>query len=554
MTTSLTTNIIRNVYNIGTGSCDAGTQYCSDGYALYFPCLKDITKGQDVCFDFYVADYAGRNEYLLNAANTGDGTNPDGTDGTGDNGSGKELADLRDVDAISLNLIGMFNCPYGTFSYPDNISSLQTEEYPVAYSDDFGERTLCHLDVIMMDMESDDSEALNGKSGDFYSGTEVEVAAYDTPTHIFVGWAILDTDTEECPDETWSDYIISTNNIYRFVIKSDIILFAIYRKRKIYSVVSDSTNKYSMFIVDYNHVKYNVSNRDNEVFDETENNVSGIPVDKVDNVLEGYHMVATCVPSTDKIGDGVDMSYKFVEWKDNETSRCRDFIVGYDTTIFESENVIKLKAKCTGPFTDYEEPDVDDIFYIDEFDEEGIHINTEFNEVTIYDYYGDCNYVMSANDVYQQFIGENGYLYFNNGTLVLYSKGIMDGIKINVHAKTYTEDDDCDMNVTVNGYTSTISLSKTEFKLYEFYFRKCEGKNIEITTDGECLIDMIEICKEEIIDKGKAQLCLPAEVTANLPSGTLSVNGAIMVNGQSYGLATTQIGTVNKLPTITINI
>ena len=58
---TLTTNIIRNIYNIGTNSCDNGPSYCAEGYALYFPCLKDITKGQDVCFDFYVADYAGKN-------------------------------------------------------------------------------------------------------------------------------------------------------------------------------------------------------------------------------------------------------------------------------------------------------------------------------------------------------------------------------------------------------------------------------------------------------------------------------------------------------------
>ena len=131
---TLTTNIIRNVYNIGTNSCDNGPTTCMEGYALYFPCLKDITKGQDACFDFYVADYAGRNEYLLNAANGNldDAGNPNGDD------NGKELADLRDVDAISLNLIGAFNCPYGTFSYPDNITSLQTEEYPVVYTNDFG--------------------------------------------------------------------------------------------------------------------------------------------------------------------------------------------------------------------------------------------------------------------------------------------------------------------------------------------------------------------------------------------------------------------------------
>ena len=89
---------------------------------------------------------------------------------------------------------------------------------------------------------------------------------------------------------------------------------------------------------------------------------------------------------------------------------------------------------------------------------------------------------------------------------------------------------------------------------YEFLFRKCDKSDIEIKADGQCLIDKIDVHKEEIIDKGKAMLCLDAETTANLPSGKLSVNGAIMVNGKSYGLATTQIGTVNKLPKITLTL
>ena len=110
MTNTLTTNIIRNVFNIGTNSCDAGTQYCSEGYALYFPCLKDITKGQDACWEFYVADYGAKGAYNLAAAD------PNISDDDLANLAGKETVDLRDVDAISLNLIGAFNCPYGTYT------------------------------------------------------------------------------------------------------------------------------------------------------------------------------------------------------------------------------------------------------------------------------------------------------------------------------------------------------------------------------------------------------------------------------------------------------
>lgn len=545
---TLTTNIIRNVYNIGMNSCDTGSQYCTDGYALYFPCLREITKGQEACFDFYIADYAGKNAADLAAANASnndnDGDGDDTTNPNGSSGSGNELADLRDVDAISLNLIGMFNCPYGTFSYPDDITSLQTEEYPVVYHDDFGERRLCNLQVVKIDTDQAESEPYFTLQDDYYSGTEIELAAYDTPTHIFIGWAILNNDEEDCPDDTLYDSIISKASIYKFTIQEDIIILAVYRPRKSYSVVSDPTNKSSHFIVDYDHISHFISNRDEDMFDDDFN--------MVENVLEGYHMVVKCVPSSDVIGNSEDGDentiYRFIRWKDGNTSRCRMFIVGNDTASFEKDNIISLKAFCEGPVPHYELED-EDLIYIDSFDEDGIHINTEPSDVDIFDYYGDGVHTISAEEVYQKFIGEEGYLYFHHGTLILSSMGIENGIKVILQAKA---DDYCELHLAVNGAEVSQVIATDEFKQYEFYFSKCNKSPVEITVYGECLIDMIEICKEEIINKGKARLCLPPEVTAGLPSGTLSVNGAIMVNGQTYGLATTQIGTVNKLPTITI--
>lgn len=541
----LTTNIIRNVYNIGGGTCDAGTTYCQDGYALYFPCLKEITKGQDVCFDFYIADYAGKAAYELAQANNS--SNPDSTDdGSGNSGntdSGKELADLRDVDAISLNLIGPFNCQYGTFSYPDNISSLQQEEYPEVYKIYLPSRKLCHLGLYMLDVENTDSEVyINTQESDFYSGTEVEVAAYDTPTHIFIGWAVFDIDDEECAEETIYDHIISKKNVYTFTINEDTVLLALYRPRKVYSVISDLTNKFSHFNVNYDHIEYHLSNRPDEIFDDGYNSL--------EQVYEGYHMVAKCIPSTNVLGDTPDETYEFVKWADGYKSRCRLFIIGENTASFVDGNVIKLKAVCSGPVPYHDLDDDEDFIYIDEFDEEGIHINTVFSDVDILDYYGG-EHVIEFNEIYQKYINENGYLYFNNGTLVLSSAGIEDGIKINIHAKA---EDTCRLFVNVNNYSASQVISQDEFKLYEFYFKKCDGSVIEIKTDGECLVDEIEVCRETFIDKGKAQFCLDSETTANLPSGPLSVNGAIMVNGKTYGLATTTIGSVNKLPKITLNI
>ena len=537
----LSTNIIRNVYNIGTNSCSSGPTYCAEGYALYFPCLKDVTKGQDVCFDFYVADYAGRNELTSDLDSLPD--------------TGKELADLRNVDAISLNLMGAFNCPYGTYSYPDNISSLQTEEYPVIYTNDFGNRKLCHLNVIKIDIDGTDSDAQYDsdvqyyyKEGDYYSGTSVTISAYDTPTHIFEGWTLFNSDDEDCPDSTIYGDIISEKNTYTFTIENDINIYAIYRPRKVYTIIVDPDNEFSYFIVNYKNTDYPLRNKKKEIFNDGFDSVE---------VLEGYHFVAKCIPSVNVISNNPNhkkTTYKFVKWSDGNTLRCRLFVAGGD------DETIKLKAECVGPVPYFEYED-ETILYNDKFDKDGIHIDTKFSDIT--DYYGD-EYTVSSDDVYHKFIDGEGYLYFNKGTLVLSSFNIDDGVKINIHAKS---DDSCNITVDVNGYSSTQSISNSEFKDYEFYFSKSNKSVIKISSYGKCLIDLLEICREEIIDKGKARFCLSSEVTSKLPSGPLSVNGAIAVgelgvdengeltvnNPQAYGLATTQIGAINRLPKITIN-
>ena len=508
----LSTNIIQNVYNIGTNSCSVGTQYCTNEYALYFPCLKEITRGQNACFDFYIAD-----------------------------GSTKDVVDLRKVDAISLNLNGQFNCSYGTFSYPDNILSLQTERYPVVYINDFGERKLCHFSLFMIDTENTGSEAYyNTQEGDFYSGTEVRVAAYNTPTHIFLGWANINLEDDDCPDENWNDDIISTSNKYSFIIKEDTILLALYRPRKRYSIISDSTNLSSHFRgVYYDGRVINLSNRPDEaLFNDGDN--------KFEDALEGYQMIVSCIPV-----DIDNITYNFVEWKDHSTSNPRLFRIGEDTIPFEDGDTIKLNAYCN---TQVSSSPLEDINFEDDiFDEDGIHILNNEEEISdievIYDFYGDGEHIKSVEEAYQKFIKENGYIYLHFGSITLSSEGIEEGVKINIHAKA---DELCELHIKCNDYKITQTLTD-EFKLYEFYFSKCNKSDIVITSYGDCLIDVIEICREELVDGGKAQFCLDAETTSHIPPGPLTVNGAIMVEGQSYGLATTAIGQVNKLPKITIN-
>ena len=501
-----------NILNIfgSSNSCDNMQQYCQDGYALYFPCLKDITRGQEVCFDFYIADT-----------------------------STKDVVDLRDVDSISLDLNGLYGCSYGTFSYPNNISSLQTEKYPVIYTNDFGKRYKCHLDLIAIDIENETAETyLNSKESDFYSGTDVSISAYDTSTHIFIGWALMDDD-ETYEDETWDDYIFSKENKYNFNIERNYTIFALYRPRKKYTVMVSPDNKNCLFKLTYKHIDYYLSNRPNEIYNDS--------YDHIDNILEGYKIVAEVIPSKSELGDDNPYMYKFNKWSDGIEYRTRLFNVGKDTDYFEHNNEIKLSAICTGPVDVYE-LDGTPIEYVDKFDNEGIHIDTIFGENAEFVYYGD-EYVHDAYNVILKYIGKEGFLEINDGFLELSSMDIEDGIKVNIYAKS---DENCELYVSVNGLETSQSINQENFKMYEFLFSKCDKQNITIKSSGKCLIDKIEICKENIIDKGKTRLCLSSEETLKLATGPLSVSGAIMVKGKTYGLVNTQIGTVNRLKKIII--
>ena len=502
-------NILDNVYN-SLNSCGNMQQYCQEGYVLYFPCLKDITRGQDVCFNFYISDT-----------------------------STKDVVDLRDVDSISLDLNGLYGCSYGTYSYPDNISSLQTEKYPVIYTNDFGKRYKCHLNLIAIDTEDESSEMyLNFKEEDFYSGTDVSVSAYDTPTHIFIGWALMDTD-EECEDETWNDYIFSRNNTYTFNISQNYTLYALYRPRKKYTVMVSPDNKNCLFRVTYKHTDCYISNRPDEIYDDG--------YDHMDNILEGYSLIVEVIPSKSEIDESNAYTYKFDRWSDGNTERTRKFIVGKDTKYFENGNQIKLSAVCTGPVDMYELPDTH-IEYEDKFDDEGIHIDTHFNENAEFEYYGD-EYTKSIQNITLKYEGKEGFLEFNNGVLELSSMDIENGIKVDIYAKA---DDYCELFVNVNNLETSQVIVQEEFKLYEFYFSRCDKKNITIRTSGKCLVDRIDICREDIIDKGKARLCLSSDETLKISTGPLSVSGAIMVKGKTYGITNTQIGVVNRLKKIMI--
>ncbi len=127
---SSTTNIVngvaytQNVTMLGGNNGGCGdNNVCPQGYSLYFPCLKNITRGEDVCFDFYVSD----NEK-------------------------QDTVDTRTIDGLTINLNGRFGCSLGTYQYPgDYISNLQTEDYKIVSDETFKPRDFYRLNLFTID-------------------------------------------------------------------------------------------------------------------------------------------------------------------------------------------------------------------------------------------------------------------------------------------------------------------------------------------------------------------------------------------------------------------
>lgn len=507
------TSYTQNVYSLGgSNSCNSGPTYCTDGYSLYFPCLKDITRGQDVCFDFYVAD-----------------------------NDTKDVADLRDVDALTLQLSGAFGCTFGTYTYPEDITFLQQEIFELVYENDFGSRELLNLNVIAIDTENNDT--LDTRERSFYYGTEVQVSAYDTKDKLFIGWAFGDENIfEECNSLSFEDIIVSTDNTYKFKIEYNCVLFALYRDRKTYHISISQDNNHSYFYVYYNGQKHIIANPKHNKFGS---------YDYLD-ILEGYYFVAECVPNimTYEINDVTDddYTYNFIKWQDGSNKIIKEFRTGFDTTVYEnSDNEILLSAICSEPVSIKDAKNVKNEITPTQniFNFDIIKIDTPFDDSNIYveeEEIGDDNlYVI--NGITHLYFGENGMIKINNGTFLLKDLEIEGGVKIVIYVKPISTGI---ISVIANELESSIEVNNNEEMYYEFYIDNCNNTDIEVTTFGEFLFDKIEVYKEEIIDKGKAQLCIPKEDTINLPVGQISVSGAISANGSTYGISSTVIGQINK--------
>ena len=515
----------QNIMNLGSG-CGNDSNYCNEGYSLYFPCLKDVTRGESVCFDFYIAD-----------------------------NSTHDVADLRDVDAITIELSGRYGCVYGDYSYPDDIFSLQREEYTdVIFDDDFIGENVFELKVhpvVLPQFTKYDYYSISGKVGRYYAGEHVSLRAYDTKDKIFVGWgdaSILVDDEETLCSITFDDIRIVPNSCNTFELSEDgyrldfnmdrdLNIFAVYRDREVYSLTIDWEKS--------NGLAYYVS-YDGELIEMTDDHNlhksedGDSRVDSEVKILEGHKFYITAVPYLydDIYDDGSDIYCKgdFHRWWDGDYERKRIIRMTKDMSVFAYIN--ENKAPDEG------NSDYDFMIFSENWATYRLDNNVlEWRTIDDADNYNESVIIDGGSISYN---GDCGYLNISNMSSVSVL-GISDeyGIKVVVEAMRGGSDP-CDLAVSCGGEHLSVEVDlKNE---YSMYFRK--GGVITISSSDNVHIYRITVYKEDIIDKGLCQLCLDGEETSKMGVGPIYASGVVVVGGKSYGLPITTIGNINKLKRI----
>lgn len=605
----------RNILNLGGNGCNSGPNYCQDGYSFYVPCIKNITRGQNVCFQFYVADKA--NQDTLDLGDFGNSPNDCGLDG------------------LTVQLTGPFGCAYGSYSYPDDIKSLQYDEFSEIGCEGF-DGNIYRLDLGYLEYDPDkhtlrevpDDEVcsdekgynvdISGYVGEFFEGEKINIIASHSTTHLFVGWTTPEILSDLCSDFTLDDLIISTDRKWKYgeVIDQDIILYAVYRPRRQYIIKTDFENRHSffMFMSDGRTIMLSDKVRDYA------------------EILEDYHFVIECCPIIAKDKDGNEYTYNFKRWPDGDINRIKAFTATND--LFKNGE-LNLIAECFEekiPLEKNQNIRNDVRHRQNRYRSCSPAVKTVENIVVDYvpsDYiveyegvmqsYGetDNNYIILSKDGYLVFdanvnepsdlrlimtidtsnikepdielpiipapeLGNN-----SNGDIALLRCEAMDKFYENNFAwqewqdeyrgkpnnnNTPNEDSDSDSDsesdvieeepprislgevIVTNGNTEiTASIYSKEDTELIFDFRGCEDGIFRITTTVDGLhIDNICVYERTIINKGLMELCLSPEDTLKFYTGVLNMNGVISVCGNTFGMDSVQIGLVNRLNPISI--
>ena len=466
---------------------------CESGYSLYFPCVGTLTRGENACFDFYIVDNTTKKE-----------------------------VDLREVDDITLNMSGRYNCSFGSFSYPENIKSLQVERFSeLVYGVDFSDiinHVKLYIDVVDENHQLLESHlfdenlvldiAIEGAVGYFLNGSEsngvLNLKGYDTKSYMFLGWNIDESDSE-CDLENIYDFLIKSRNLL-YNVSDDLVIRAVYQKRREYTIQMAEDNYNSSFIVEYMGKKIVI--RENETV----------------AVLEGHDVKVSCISNDIK-------PYKFVKWDDGHKNPYRVFAVsGNDLNI-------ALKAQCTL------NENVELENYVDNID-----ASTLNNFKTIYPEIKDSIFV-------GEYYIDN--LYINNCEIdilndIPYIKIITGGFIqiININKKGNLKLSLNSMGGDCRLFIDDYEILPSAIEKNEFLFESNGG--IMTLFGNESCIFGIKVNKEVIYERGKCMLCLTSEDTLKLHPGELTVDGGVIVNGNPYGISPVKFARVTDITPLII--
>lgn len=473
-------------------SCSVNNE-CETGYSLYFPCINSITRGENSCSEFYIVDNATKQE-----------------------------VDLREIDDITLNMSGRYNCSFGSYSYPENIKSLQVERFSeILYDIDFSNiinRVSLYIDIVDENHNLIESFAYNenlvldiaieGAIGYFLTNSSkdgiLNLKGYDTYTYMFLGWNIDESDGE-CGLESVYDYLIEDRKLV-YTVADNCIIRAVYQKRRDYTIRMADDNYNSSFVVDY--MGKTTTLREGDYI----------------TALEGHEIKVSCIPNDVR-------PYKFVKWEDGNNNPYRVFVVeGDDLTV-------TLKAHCSlNVEEDYIEygdnidastlnnfkniyPEIKDSIFVEKYHIDNIYIN-------------NCEIDVLNDDPYIKIV--------NGGDIQIINIDVSGNIKCSLN----NVGGDC--KIFIDNYEVLPSaIDKNEF-IFEF-----GGGIIKILGVDSCVFG-ITIGKEVIYDKGKCMLCLSSEDTLKLHPGDLIVDGGVVVNGNPYGISPVKFATVTNITPLVV--
>ena len=450
---------------------------CNTGYSLYFPCIGTLTRGENTCFDFYIVDNAT-----------------------------KEEVDLREIDDITLNVSGRYNCNFGSYSYPENVKSSQVEKFSeMVYDIDFSNiinQVKLYIDIVdenhnliesfLFDENLILDIAIEGAIGYFLDGSEkndiLNLTGYDTKTYMFLGWNIEEESDYDCNLKNIYDYLIKNKNLI-YSIGEDLVIKAVYQKRREYTIQMANDNFDCSFIVDYMGKQSIIRENDSVV------------------VLEGHDVKISCIPNDVK-------PYKFVKWDDGYKNPYRVINISGDKTI------ISLKAYCSLK-------DNDDIIYIDDIDESVLNIFKNIypkiiDNVFVESFYIDNIYI---NNCEIDVLDDEPYIkIIDGGYIQILNVNIEGNLKLSIN----NIGGNCRLFIDNREITSSV-VDNNEFT-FEF-----DGGIMTLKGNDSCIFGF-KLSKEVIYNKGKCMLCFSSEDTLKFHPGDLIVEGGVIVNGNPYGI------------------